>query len=477
MPGRLSFIHILQTEFSSQMKALRAGFGREASLSTGFSKQEDHRPCGPGSRPFGPRPSEIGPGGQQRGSLIGLCRHQGEQIRIEDFVRRTFRFQTGKIAQLQQTHCQWRQQAQQASRPVGTLHLTFFETTPGFEATSDSLPRPSGAHTISRARHPCSSVIVGTEVTRIRVLRLFAFGSVLFPDANGPQPHRFFATAFLEARRQHAQCAKSQMHFGRASRSSMTGRHLKCPAGLGRPGSHNTLADDCVVPLLARSGDSQTLEPGNECAWLGRPLQNGNISAPRSPTCTIVVSAGKRALAHDQAHPHICFPVISLPSFAPRLSFWGWRAHERFLHRTAQHLTAFWQDGQHRSQIQPASSFIAAPLPSLWFWDDGRGPLRWCPEPATQPVCSPSVRESGANEGASVRSSVTSSSSSSRYKAIVSFQVCMWAGKEAEALWAMRVAAFTARTVRRISLSLLAPKVFFAQHSGSRSSCVFIFLF
>jgi hypothetical protein len=76
-----------------------------------------------------------------------------------------------------------------------------------------------------------------------------------------------------------------------------------------------------------------------------------------------------------------------------------------------------------------------------------------------------------------VRELVTSSSSSSRYKAIVSFQVCIWAGKEAEALWAMRVAAFTARAVRRISLSLLAPKVFFAQHSGSRISLVFIFLF
>jgi hypothetical protein len=46
-------------------------------------------------------------GGQQRGNLIGLCRHYCEQIRIEDFVRWAFRFKTGKIAQLQQTNCQW----------------------------------------------------------------------------------------------------------------------------------------------------------------------------------------------------------------------------------------------------------------------------------------------------------------------------------------------------------------------------------
>jgi hypothetical protein len=72
-------------------------------------------------------------------------------------------------------------------------------------------------------------------------------------------------------------------------------------------------------------------------------------------------------------------------------------------------------------------------------------------------------------------SQVTSSSSSSRDKAIVSFQVCMWAGKVAEGFSAMRVAVFTARAVRRMSLSRLDPKVFLAQRSGSRISCVFIF--
>jgi hypothetical protein len=71
---------------------------------------------------------------------------------------------------------------------------------------------------------------------------------------------------------------------------------------------------------------------------------------------------------------------------------------------------------------------------------------------------------------------VTSASSSSRYKAIVSFQVCIWAGKDAEAFSAMRVAAFTARAVRRISFSLLGPKVLLAQHAGSRISVVFISL-
>ena len=38
--------------------------------------------------------------GHQRGSLNDLCCHNGEQVRIEDLVRRTLRIATGKIAQL-----------------------------------------------------------------------------------------------------------------------------------------------------------------------------------------------------------------------------------------------------------------------------------------------------------------------------------------------------------------------------------------
>jgi hypothetical protein len=40
--------------------------------------------------------------------------------------------------------------------------------------------------------------------------------------------------------------------------------------------------------------------------------QNGNISAPRTPTCTTMVSAGKRALAPHQAHPHFRFAVAQV---------------------------------------------------------------------------------------------------------------------------------------------------------------------
>jgi hypothetical protein len=257
----------------------------------------------------------------------------------------------------------------------------------------------------------------------------------------------------------------------------MTGWHLERSAGLRRPSAHRTLADTFVLPLLARSVDSQTLAPENGFASLGRPLQYGNISAPRSPTCTMVVSRGKRALARDQAHPDIGLSFSSLSSLASRFCCWGSCASKRLLHRASQYLPALRQDGQHRLQIQPSSQRVAAPFPSPSFWDDGSSPLRWCPEPAARGVSSQSVRVSVANEAASVPQRSHRFHPSLRYKAIVSFQVCIWAGLDAEAFSAMRVAAFTARAVRRISLSLLGPKVLFAQHSAFRSSCVFIFLF
>jgi hypothetical protein len=191
----------------------------------------------------------------------------------------------------------------------------------------------------------------------------------------------------------------------------MTAWHLKRSAGSRWPSSH--LLEQMRLPSLFWRGSlaSQTLAPENGSAWRGRPLQNGNLSAPRSPTCTPVVSAGKRALARDQAHPPIRFSVASLPSFAPRHAFRGWRTHKGFLHRTAQHLEARRQDGQHRLQIQPSSQRVAAPFPNPWFWDDGSSLLRWCPEPAARRVWSQSVRASVANEAATVRELVTSSSS------------------------------------------------------------------
>src|SRR6266851_2075469 len=76
---------------------------------------------------------------------------------------------------------------------------------------------------------------------------------------------------------------------------------------------------------------------------------------------------GKASQARHLAHPHIRFPFTSLPSFAPRLSYRSWLTHKGFLHRTAQHLAAVWQDGQHRLQIQPSSSLIADLAQALRF--------------------------------------------------------------------------------------------------------------
>jgi hypothetical protein len=65
--------------------------------------------------------------------LARLSGHNNEQIRIEQRMSGTLRVSTCQVAQLQQTDCQWGQQAQQTDQTVGTLHLTLFETASGFE--------------------------------------------------------------------------------------------------------------------------------------------------------------------------------------------------------------------------------------------------------------------------------------------------------------------------------------------------------
>jgi hypothetical protein len=153
---------------------------------------------------------------------------------------------------------------------VSALHLTFFETAPGFETLvivfhdpAVLIPPDALPGLLERRR--------GNRGHQKPFQRLFSGGSLLFPDPDGPHPHRLFAAAFLEARRQHGQRAKGELHDGRASRSSMTAWHVKRSAGYRWPSSHRTLADAFAVPLLARCVDSQTLAPENGSAWLDRP--------------------------------------------------------------------------------------------------------------------------------------------------------------------------------------------------------------
>jgi hypothetical protein len=169
-------------------------------------------------------------------------------------------------------------------------------------------------------------------------------------------------------------------------------------------------ADTFALPLLARSVDSHTLAPENGFASRGLPERTETYRRHDLPHARWW-SRGESSQARDQAHPDIGLSFSPLSSLASRFCCWGSCADKRLLHRASQPLPALGQDGQHRLQIQPSSSLIAAPLPSPWLWDDGRGPLRWCPEPAARGVSSQSARVSVANEAASVRELVTSSSS------------------------------------------------------------------
>jgi hypothetical protein len=121
--------------------------------------------------------------------------------------------------------------------------------------------------------------------------------------------------------------------------------------------------------------------------------------------------------------------------------------------------------GKARPRASPGASTPPFPVHARCRRQAPRLADRSWPGPVARWVWSQSVRASVASVGCISASKVTSSSLSSRYKAIVSFQVCMWAGKVPDGFSAMRFAAFTARPVRRTSLSWLAPKVFLAQRS------------
>lgn len=129
----------------------------------------------------------------------------------------------------------------------------------------------------------------------------------------------------------------------RASRSSMRAGYLEPSTCLRRPTAHRTRADTFAVPLLARVTRCSRRSHQHMRLYGSTGLeQKGNRSAPRSPTGTIVVSVGKRALARHLAHPDIGLPW-SIEDFA-LLRVSAARALVRdilLLHRTSQHFTAF----------------------------------------------------------------------------------------------------------------------------------------
>ena len=123
----------------------------------------------------------------------------------------------------------------------------------------------------------------------------------------------------------------------------MRAGYLEPSTCLRRPTTHRTRADTFAVPLLARVSRCSRRSHQHMRLYGSTGLeQKGNRSAPRSPTGTIVVSVGKRALARHLAHPDIGLPW-SIEDFA-LLRVSAARALVRdilLLHRTSQHFTAF----------------------------------------------------------------------------------------------------------------------------------------
>ncbi len=363
-PLRLTFIHNLQTELKSEMNALQQRLDMEPALPQSF-------PTGRTITLAGQIAAQLGDGlpegscSHQRGSLTYLRCHNGKQIRIEDLLRRALRLTTGQIPQAEQTDCQWRQQAQQANQTVGALDLARFELAARFEALVVVLHDPA-------ALIP-PDALPGLLERRGRdrghqnpFQRLFSAGGLLFPNADRPPHERFLAAAALEARRQQRDRTKSQLHHGRASRTSMTAGHAKRSAGLPWPAAHH-IEQMSLRALLWR--DPSVLTRAYQKLGLCRlaSLKEREQISATIPDMHNRGLGGKTAQPRHQAHPHIRFPLAALPSLAARLSCWSRDAHPGLLQRTAYHRAALRQDGQHRLQIQPSPAFIADLAKSLGF--------------------------------------------------------------------------------------------------------------
>src|SRR5215469_1278940 len=100
---------------------------------------------------------------QPCGWLSSLCSYDGEQIGFEERIRRTLRSLAGQISQLGASA-----QPRETTAPAAAASAQHFG--PGalpddsrFSDTAETPPRPSGACPTPRARHPCSSIVVGTE--------------------------------------------------------------------------------------------------------------------------------------------------------------------------------------------------------------------------------------------------------------------------------------------------------------------------
>ena len=366
IPGLLplSFIHKLQTEMKSQMNALQQGLDAKPALPQGF-------PTGRTIAPAGQIAAHLGNGlpegscGHARRHLTGLSGNNGEQVGIEHLASGTLRVSTCKVSQVQQTDCQRRQQAQQADQAGGGLHLALFETASSFETLVIVFHDPA----VFIPPHPLPGLLEGRGGDRGQqnpFQGLFPSRRLLFPHPNGPYQKRFFAEPLLEARRQHGQGAKGELHYRRTSRSSMAGRHLQRSAGLRRPSAH--LIEQIPLPslfwldasILKRSHQKMGLRGSaglKERKHIGAAISdmhNGGLG-------------GKASQARHLAHPNIGLSFSSLSALASRFCYWGWGAYKRLLHRASQHLAAVRQDGQHRLQIQPSSSLIADLTQALGF--------------------------------------------------------------------------------------------------------------
>jgi hypothetical protein len=151
----LSFSHMLQTEVTGYMNAVKQSLHVEPALAEGLAARRSitsTSQVASHARDLCPERSYRHDGGRE----THVSSQDRERFWLDELMGRTFWRQARKITHVQQPHGKRRQQAQQAQQALGALHLSFLDPTSRFAALMSVLHPKAGRDTtrlVARLAH------------------------------------------------------------------------------------------------------------------------------------------------------------------------------------------------------------------------------------------------------------------------------------------------------------------------------------
>ncbi len=149
------------------MSALKQRLQREPAFPDGSPERRDHHGSVPDSHPGVRLPSEIRAHRHARRRPATTLSQDGKHQRLNDLMSRALWIFTRQRPYLHHAHGQRRQQTRASASARQRFAVVVPLCDSRFSDIGDRPRRASDTATSPRARHPCSSVVVGTEVNKI----------------------------------------------------------------------------------------------------------------------------------------------------------------------------------------------------------------------------------------------------------------------------------------------------------------------